>query len=100
MNIRRRPYVNVDGKYHILDCPVYEWSDGSKEWWVNGKRHRIGDPAYEGSSGYKTWWVNGHIHRIDGPACEYANGRKEWCINDREITKINDFLNLFGIFYE
>ena len=42
----------------ICDCDI-EWSDGSKEWWVNGDRHRFDGPAVEWSNGMKEWWVNG-----------------------------------------
>jgi hypothetical protein len=32
-------WYNEEGKYHRIDGPAIEWSDGYKEWWVNGVRY-------------------------------------------------------------
>ena len=68
----------MSGKRHRLDGPAIEKENGNKEWWVAGVRHRLGGPAVELSCGYKEWFVNGFLSRIDGPAIEYENGEKEW----------------------
>jgi hypothetical protein len=56
---RRVWWVNKEGLLHRLDGPAREWTDGSKEWWVNGKQHRLGGPAAVWSSDRKQWWVVG-----------------------------------------
>ena len=33
------------GKLHRVDGPAIEYSNGTKEWYINGKRHRLDDPA-------------------------------------------------------
>ena len=63
-----------------------EWSDGTKEWWVNGILHRTGGPAIEKSNGTKVWYLNGERHRTDGPAVEYSNGSKVWFLNYEQVT--------------
>jgi hypothetical protein len=50
-------YTNEKGEYHRTDGPAIEWSDGSKEWWVDGKRHRTDGPAVVCCNGHKEWWV-------------------------------------------
>jgi hypothetical protein len=74
-------WCNLQNKLHRLDGPAVEWSDGTKEWWVNGERHRIDGPAIEWSDGAKAWHVDGELHRLDGPAIEWRNGTKEWWVN-------------------
>ena len=65
-------WYNDKGKLHREnDLPAIEWTDGSKEWWLNGKLHRENDlPAIEYSDGTKFWYLNGKFHRENGPACE------------------------------
>ena len=87
-------FRNVNGRLHV------EYTDGTKEWWVNGQLHRIDGPAYEDAYGYKEWRINDKIHRLDGPAIEESDGTKEWYIDSWEIIEINDFLDLLGISYE
>jgi len=65
---------------HRIDGPAVEWSDGSKEWWVDGKKHRLDGPAYEQANGSKAWYVDGKLHRLDGSAIEQADGYKEWYV--------------------
>ena len=44
---------------HRLDASAVEYTDGSKEWYVDGKRHRLDGPAIESANGYKAWIVDG-----------------------------------------
>ena len=45
---------------HREDGPAVEWSNGSKEWYINGKLHREDGPAMESSSGFHdSWYING-----------------------------------------
>jgi hypothetical protein len=44
---------------HREDGLAAEYSDGSKEWWLNGKCHREDGPAVECKSGIKSWYLNG-----------------------------------------
>ena len=59
--------------YHRLDGPAVEWSDGSKQWWINNK-----------------------LHRLDGPAVEWLDGRKAWYVNDKVYSK-EEFNTIFGV---
>jgi hypothetical protein len=61
-----KEYRNSKGKYHRLDGPAIERSDGYKAWYVNGLRHCINGPAVEHSNGDKEWYLNGKYHRLDG----------------------------------
>jgi hypothetical protein len=78
-------WLNEQGLYHRDDGPAIEWSDGSREWYVNGKNHRLDGPAVEWSDGGREWWVDGKCHRLDGPAIEKSDGRINWWVNDTEI---------------
>lgn len=72
-----------DGTLHREnDLPAIEYSNGSKEWWVNDKLHRIGKPAIESPLGAKYWYFNGKLHRENGPAIEYGP-HKEWYKHDK-----------------
>ena len=42
-------------------------------------------PACEFSDGTKEWWLNGKLHREKGPAIECTNGRKEWYWHDKKV---------------
>ena len=44
---------------HRSDGPAVEWSNGSKEWWIDNKRHREDGPAIESAGGSKSWYING-----------------------------------------
>jgi hypothetical protein len=46
---------------HRLDGAAIEFTNGSKEWYVEGKRHRLDGPAmYVGYvGGYTAWYVHG-----------------------------------------
>ena len=63
-----------------------EYSNGTKEWWLNGERHRTDGPAIEWYNGSKEWYLNGELHRTDGPAIEGSDGTKVWRLNDNEVT--------------
>ena len=54
----KKEYRNQLGQLHRTDGPAVEYSDGSKEWWINGLRHREDGPAIEYGSGYKSWYLN------------------------------------------
>ena len=82
-----RWYDLKTGKYHRVDGPAVEFSNGSKSWFINGKRHRIDGPAMEYVSGYKSWWLNGKRHRTDGPAIEDTDGSKVWYLDGVEYTE-------------
>ena len=77
----------INGKRYREDGPAVEWADGAKFWFINGQLHREGGPATELCNGTKYWFVNGKRHREDGPAVEYANGTKYWYINDEQLTE-------------
>jgi hypothetical protein len=77
----------VDGKLHREDGPAIEWSNGTKSWFVDGKRHREDGPAIECANGPKHWYVNGKRHRKDGPAIEWADGTKEWYVDGKLLTR-------------
>ena len=49
--------------------------------------HREDGPAVEWSNGTKEWWIDDKRHREDGPAIEYADGAKSWYINDKHLTE-------------
>ena len=83
----RTEWRNLEGLLHRIDGPAVEWSDGSKEWYVNGEWHRIDGPAVVRRNEYKTWWVNGQLHRVDGPAVVRSNGTKEWWIEGEDLTE-------------
>jgi hypothetical protein len=50
---------NKEGKLHCLDGPAVEYSDGSKEWWINGKLHRLNGPAAVWLDGHNEWYICG-----------------------------------------
>jgi len=70
----------IEGKHHREDGPAIICGNGSKHWYKEGKRHRLDGPAIEYGDGSKYWYIEGNRHRLDGPAIEYGDGRKEWCI--------------------
>jgi hypothetical protein len=80
-----------DGKWHREVEPAIEYSDGTKEWWLNGQRHREDGPAVEYSDGRKYWYINGKLHREDGPAVEFTNGLKSWWLNGIEYTESSEY---------
>ena len=43
---------------HRENGHAIEYSNGTKEWYVNGELHRIDGPAVEGFDGFKAWWLN------------------------------------------
>ncbi len=54
----KREYKNQLGQYHRTDGPAVEYSNGSKEWWINGKLHRENGPAIILGNGVKWWFLN------------------------------------------
>ena len=72
---------------HREDGPAIEYTDGSKEWYLNDKRHREDGPAIEDPNGYRAWYLNGKLHREDGPAIEWAEGDKDWYLNGEKLTE-------------
>ena len=83
----RTEWINEKGLLHRLDGPAIEWSDGSKEWWINGKLHREDGPAIEDKDGYRAWYRNGKFHRENGPAVEYPNSKRYyWYVRANALT--------------
>jgi len=82
-----KTYINSKGKYHRLDGPAIEWSDGTKCWYKKGLRHREEGPAIEFTNGDKYWYKKNKWHRTNGPALECVNGNKEWYILDEELEE-------------
>lgn len=79
-----------DSKMRILhreDGPAVEWSDGSRQWYLDGQLHREGGPAVEWPDGSRHWWVEGDLHREDGPAVEHPDGDREWYLNGVKLTE-------------
>lgn len=74
---------NADGLLHNPDGPAVEWSNGSKEYYINDQLHRTDGPAVEHPNGDKEYWVNGGLHRTDGPAVERPSGYKSYWVNGR-----------------
>jgi hypothetical protein len=56
----------------------------------NYKYHRLDGPASEYSDGYKWWYKNGELHREDGPAVESTKGYKYYYYNVAEINASTD----------
>ena len=52
-------WYNADGKLHRVNGPAIEYTDGSKDWFLNDQRHREDGPAVEWSNGTKVWFLNG-----------------------------------------
>jgi hypothetical protein len=44
-----------------------------------------GGELYEYSCGTKCWFLNDTYHREDGPAIEWYNGKKSWYLNGERI---------------
>ena len=62
--------------------------DGDKEWVLpNSSLHREDSPAVEFSNGSKQWWINGYLHREDGPAVERSDGYRAWYMNNVNYTE-------------
>ena len=60
-----KEYRNEKGELHRTDGPAIEWSNGTKEWYVNGLRHREDGPAVEFNDGSKLWYLNGVLYKKD-----------------------------------
>jgi len=61
---------------------------GDKEWVLpNSSLHREDGPAVEFSNGSKQWWINGYLHKEDGPAVEHTDGYKGWYLNGTKYTE-------------
>lgn len=84
---KNRFWYNEKNYLHRLDGPAIEYTDGSKEWYVEGKRHRLDGPAVEWADGYKEWWVEDKLHRLDGPARVWASGSKAWYVEGKHMTE-------------
>jgi hypothetical protein len=76
------------------DSEMFETPDGNK-FWKNraGKWHRLDGPAIEYSNGTKYWFNNGLYHRIDGPAIEYATGTKAYYLMGKIYPKKEAFFD-------
>jgi hypothetical protein len=60
---------------------------GTKRWYLDDKYHRVDGPALEYTDGSKEWYLNGKLHRTDGPAVDWVNGEKSWWLNNKEYTE-------------
>ena len=72
---------------HRVGGPAIEWSDGTRDWYLDGQSHRVGGPAIELASGTRVWYLNGQRHRDDGPAIECESGHREWYLNGEHISQ-------------
>ena len=54
-----RCWKNESNQFHRENGPAIEWSDGTKEWYLDGKLHRTDGPAVEWFDGDKYWYLNG-----------------------------------------
>jgi hypothetical protein len=45
-----------------------------------------GYELFEFPDGTKEWFLDGKLHREDGPAIEYPDGRKFWLFNGIQIS--------------
>jgi len=78
-----------NGDFHREgDLPAIEWTDGSREWWINGFKHRENNkPAVILVSWYKAWFLNGKHHRTNGAAIEWSDGSKEWYLEGVQYSE-------------
>jgi len=79
----------LNGKLHREDGPAVEYWGGTKEWYLNDQRHREDGPAVEYWDGHKEWYLNDQRHREDGPAVEYSDGTKHWYLNGKGYSKFD-----------
>ena len=74
-----------------MKSPVYlEITNGNTVYYSDRemtKLHRTDGPAIEYSDGTKEWWLDGKLHRTDGPAIEYSGGIKSWYVNGKRMTE-------------
>ena len=54
----KREYRNDLGQLHRTDGPAVEYTNGSKEWYINGKLHREHGPAIILGNGAKWWFLD------------------------------------------
>ncbi len=76
----------INGVLHREDGPAIIYFDGEKRWVQNGRLHRKGGPAIE-CKDEKVWHIKGKRHRLDGPAVEGIHGYREWWIDGINYTK-------------
>jgi hypothetical protein len=64
-------------------------NSGTIRWYKEGtiEYHREGGPAIEWTNGTKEWYLNDKLHREDGPAIEYADGTKYWYLNGKQVDE-------------
>jgi|APSaa5957512535_1039671.scaffolds.fasta_scaffold41123_3 hypothetical protein len=77
----------VNDEFHREDGPAVEFSSGAKVYFINGEFHREDGPAVEFPHGPKYYYINGKLHREDGPAVEFPCGTKYYYINGEELTE-------------
>ena len=87
-------YLNDEGKLHRLDGPAFEYSDGSKLWYINGICHQNIDPSYEYLDGTKQWFFKGQSHRIGG---SFNSAGEYWYIHGKKYTKRKYFNKVWDI---
>ena len=67
-------YRNYKNKLHRTDGPAIEYTEGTKEYYLNGALHRTDGPAIDCLDGSRAYFVNGIRHKEDGPALKWAGG--------------------------
>jgi len=77
-------YLNQKRKFHRLDGPAVEYSDGSKYWLINGNYHQNIGHSIECRNGPKYWLFKGKHHRIGGSYHSYDD---LWFIYGKEYSK-------------
>jgi hypothetical protein len=82
--------------FHNPDGAAVE-TKACKSWRLNGRYHRLDGPAFEYSNGAKEYWVNNKLHRLDGPAVLNTDGAaNEWWINGvRQSPEKEKLLNIW-----
>lgn len=73
----------ADGNLHREDGPAVEHADGTEIWYLNGLRHRTDGPAVTSKNGASAWYYMGVLHRTDGPALIEADGTETWLLMGR-----------------
>lgn len=74
-------------KYHRLDGPAIEKTDGTTYWYQHGELHRVDGPAVIKPTGFEAWYKNGKKHRLDGPAVTTSFGGHGWWIDGNAYSK-------------
>ncbi len=69
----QRKCVDKFGRYIVNNVLSH-----ATEWFINGKYHRVNGPACEYTDGTKLWYYDGELHRTGGPAIQRPDGSNSW----------------------